>query len=64
MASTFCMKKWTVVRRRKMRREREVNTFFGVSSPPVAVYVEKRRNMRRVRETKVKPRLEARTIPP
>ena len=47
-----------------MSRERVVKTLLGVSSPPVAVNTEKRRHIRRVRETIVKPRLDPRTIPP
>lgn len=47
-----------------MSRERVVKTFFGVSSPPDAVKAENTRNMRIVRDTIMKPRLEPRTIPP
>ena len=41
-----------------------MKTLLGVSSPPVAANTEKRRHIRRVRETIVKPRLDPRTIPP
>jgi hypothetical protein len=41
-----------------------VKTLLGVSSPPIAVNTEKRRNIRRVSETIIKPRLDPRTIPP
>ena len=47
-----------------MSRERVVKTFFGVSSPPVAANTVNGRHIRRVSETKVKPRLDPRTIPP
>lgn len=64
IASKFCTIKCTEVSLSIISRERTVNTFFGVRTPPADVYTENRIKVIIVTEVIMNAKPKARIIPP